>query len=163
MGLLMATPLEVSVRYDAGGGAGGGDVAGGDVAGGGAVPVVVAVGEIDMSNAGRFSEALKEAAGAAEAAESAGGSGAGVAGAAGSSGGGSGEGDGSAGGLEGLSGGTPGTFVVDLSRVEYLDSAGINALFEYLSRIRLIAPPLLMPVLTVAGLGDVTTVRESSG
>ena len=35
---------------------------------------------------------------------------------------------------------------------EYLDSAGVHALFGYASRIRLIAGPLLEPVLTVSGL-----------
>ena len=101
----MATPLEVSVERDSDG-----------------VPVVVVVGEIDMSNAGRFREALGA----------------------------------------GAEAGAGGAFVVDLSGVEYLDSAGINALYEYVARVRLIAAPLLVPVLTVAGLADVVSVREPS-
>jgi anti-sigma B factor antagonist len=105
----MATPLEISVGRDADG-----------------VPVVVAVGEIDMSNAMQFREAL--AAAAADAAE----------------------------------GGGTGDFVVDLTGIEYLDSAGINALFAHVSRVRLIAAPLLVPVLTVAGLTDVLSVHEPS-
>jgi anti-sigma B factor antagonist len=108
----MATPLEVSVGRDPD-----------------SVPVVVAGGEIDMSNAMQFREALGAAAAdAADAAE----------------------------------GGGTGDFVVDLTRVEYLDSAGINALFVHVSRVRLIAAPLLVPVLTVAGLADVLSVREPS-
>jgi anti-sigma B factor antagonist len=105
----MATPLEISVGRDPDG-----------------VPVVVAVGEIDMSNAMQFREAL--AAAAADAAE----------------------------------GGGTGDFVVDLTGIEYLDSAGINALFAHVSRVRLIAAPLLVPVLTVAGLTDVLSVHEPS-
>ncbi len=46
--------------------------------------------------------------------------------------------------------------------MEYLDSAGINALYEHVARVRLIAAPLLVPVLTVAGLADVVSVREPS-
>jgi anti-sigma B factor antagonist len=53
-----------------------------------------------------------------------------------------------------------GRFVVDLTAVQYLDSAGLNALFMHLSRIQLIASPLLAPVLTISGLSDVTSVRE---
>jgi anti-sigma B factor antagonist len=93
----MATPLELSTGCGADG-----------------TPVVTAVGEIDMSNADRFRDALGEVAP-----------------------------DG-------------GRFVVDLTGVEYLDSAGINALFAYASRIRLIAGPLLAPVLTISGLADIT-------
>jgi anti-sigma B factor antagonist len=123
---LMATPLEVSVGRDSDD-----------------VPVVVAVGEIDMSNALRFREALGVASAEAEGAEG----GAAVGGIAAGGAGGDGAG---------------GVFVVDLSGVEYLDSAGINALYQHVSRVRLIAAPLLVPVLTVAGLAEVTSVREPS-
>ena len=99
----MATPLELSTRADAGG-----------------IPVVTVAGEIDMSNAGRFRDALGLAAAAA--------------------------------------GG--GSFVVDLTGVEYLDSAGVHALFAHASRIRLIASPLLEPVLTVSGLSGITSAGE---
>ncbi len=98
----MATPLELSTRPGADG-----------------IPVVTAVGEIDMSNAGQFRDALSLAV------------------------------------PEG------GQFVVDLTGVEYLDSAGINALFAHASRIRLIASPLLAPVLTISGLSSITSVRET--
>lgn len=53
-----------------------------------------------------------------------------------------------------------GRFVVDLTAVGYLDSAGINALFARASLIQLVASPLLVPVLTVSGLSDITSVRE---
>jgi anti-sigma B factor antagonist len=97
----MATPLELSTGPGADG-----------------IPVVTAAGEIDMSNAGRFREAL------------------------------------------GLAAPEGGRFVVDLTGVEYLDSAGVNALFEHVSRIRLIAAPLLVPVLTISGLSGITSVGE---
>ena len=97
----MVTPLELSTRRSPDG-----------------TPVVIAVGEIDMSNAGRFRDALSRAA------------------------------------PEG------GRFVVDLTDVGYLDSAGINALFAHSARIRLIASPLLAPVLTVSGLSGITSGHE---
>ena len=102
----MATPLELSTRPGADG-----------------IPVVTVAGEIDMSNADRFRDALGLAAAAAA--------------------------DG-------------GSFVVDLTGVEYLDSAGVHALFAHAARIRLIAGPLLEPVLTVSGLSDITSVSDDS-
>ena len=100
----MATPLELSTRASADG-----------------IPVVTVAGEIDMSNAGRFRDALGLAAAAVDG----------------------------------------GSFVVDLTGVEYLDSAGVHVLFAYASRIRLIAGPLLEPVLTVSGLSGITSADES--
>jgi len=38
-----------------------------------------------------------------------------------------------------------GMFVVDLTAVEYIDSAGLAAIFPYVERVRLIARPLLAP------------------
>jgi anti-sigma B factor antagonist len=99
----VATPLELSTRASADG-----------------IPVVTVAGEIDMSNAGRFRDALGLAAA-----------------------------------VDG------GSFVVDLTGVEYLDSAGVHVLFAYASRIRLIAGPLLEPVLTVSGLSGITSADES--
>ena len=55
-----------------------------------------------------------------------------------------------------------GSFVVDLTGGEYLDSAGVHALFEHAARIRLVAGPLLEPVLTVSGLSDITSVSDDS-
>ncbi|MFC4062182.1 STAS domain-containing protein [Planomonospora corallina] len=52
-----------------------------------------------------------------------------------------------------------GPLVVDLSAVDYLDSAGLTVLFAHASRIRLVASPLLAPVLEISGLGEVTAVE----
>jgi anti-anti-sigma factor len=52
------------------------------------------------------------------------------------------------------------TFVLDLTAVEYLDSAGLAALFPHVDHVHLVAGPILGPLLTVAGLADVTTVRD---
>lgn len=57
------------------------------------------------------------------------------------------------------SGGTPVT--VDLSGVDYLDSGGINVLFTCADHIRLIVKPLLLPVLTISGLTELTTVESA--
>jgi anti-anti-sigma factor len=84
---------------------------------------VTVAGEIDMSNADRFRDALGLAAAAAA--------------------------DG-------------GSFVVDLTGVEYLDSAGVHVLFAHAARIRLIAGPLLEPVLAISGLSDITSVCDDS-
>ncbi|MEB4211378.1 STAS domain-containing protein [Mycobacterium sp. 94-17] len=50
---------------------------------------------------------------------------------------------------------------VDLSAVEYLDSAAINALAAYADRIELVAHPTLMPVLKVSGLAELTTIEPA--
>ena len=44
--------------------------------------------------------------------------------------------------------------------MEYLDSAGVHALFAYAPGLELIASPLLAPVLAISGLSDVTSVRD---
>ncbi|MCS0636876.1 STAS domain-containing protein [Streptomyces sp. LP05-1] len=54
---------------------------------------------------------------------------------------------------------TSGPVVVDLTAVDYLDSAGLTVLFAHAHRIQLIATPLLDPVLTVSGLASLTTVH----
>ncbi|WIM93422.1 STAS domain-containing protein [Actinoplanes oblitus] len=51
--------------------------------------------------------------------------------------------------------------LVDLTAVEYLDSAGLATLFQHAGRIEVVTGPLLAPLLTVSGLGDLTTVRGS--
>ncbi|GAA2246284.1 anti-anti-sigma factor [Streptomyces ruber] len=60
-----------------------------------------------------------------------------------------------------------GPLVLDLSEVEYLDSAGLNVLFAHADRLELIATPVLESVLTISGLADLTTVhglgRDGSG
>ncbi len=98
----MATPLELSTRREADG-----------------TPVLTVAGEIDMSNAEAFRDALGRAAASAG-----------------------------------------GGFVVDLTGVDYLDSAGIHALFAHASRVRLVATPLLVPVLTISGLSGITSVSQ---
>ena len=50
--------------------------------------------------------------------------------------------------------------VLDLTGVEYLDSAGLAVLFPHVDHVRLVAGPLLGPLLTIAGLADVTTIRD---
>ncbi|MES9521548.1 STAS domain-containing protein [Streptomyces capoamus] len=52
-----------------------------------------------------------------------------------------------------------GPLVVDLTGVEYLDSAGLSVLFAHADRLELIVTPLLEPVLTVSGLVGLATVR----
>ncbi|MFF7858077.1 STAS domain-containing protein [Streptomyces sp. NPDC007904] len=54
---------------------------------------------------------------------------------------------------------TQGPVVLDLTGVEYLDSAGLNVLFSRADRVELVASPLLAPVLTISGLADLTTVH----
>jgi anti-sigma B factor antagonist len=78
--------------------------------------VLRARGEIDMSNAADFRDALSRA---------------------------------GAGGAE---------FTVDLTGVDYLDSAGLTALLPYASRIKVITTAVLASVLSVSGLDAITTV-----
>ena len=66
----------------------------------------------------------------------------------------------SAAGTEAASSG--GTLTVDLSAIEYLDSAAINALYARAGQIHVIAHPLLMSVLTMSGLTELVTVEPAS-
>ncbi|MET8944694.1 STAS domain-containing protein [Streptomyces sp. NPDC004542] len=59
---------------------------------------------------------------------------------------------------EALDGGS-GPLVLDLTAVEYLDSAGLSVLFAHADRLEIIVPPLLEPVLTVSGLAGLATVH----
>ena len=86
-------------------------------------PVLLAVGEIDLSNIDTFAQALGTA--TAEAASSG------------------------------------ATLTVDLSGVEYLDSAAINALFTHSDHIRVIAHVLLMRSLTLSGLSELVSVEPA--
>jgi anti-anti-sigma factor len=52
-----------------------------------------------------------------------------------------------------------GSVTVDLSGVEYLDSGAISVLFGNADHIRVIANPVLMPVLRISGLTDVASVE----
>jgi anti-anti-sigma factor len=54
-----------------------------------------------------------------------------------------------------------GTLTVDLSAVEYLDSAAVNVLFPHADHIRLIAHPFLIRVFTVSGLTELTDVERA--
>lgn len=56
---------------------------------------------------------------------------------------------------------TVGRVVIDLTGVEYLDSAGLSVLFSHVDRIEIIAGPLLTPVLTVSGLADLAAVHDA--
>ncbi|WP_432927483.1 STAS domain-containing protein [Microbispora sp. CA-135349] len=49
--------------------------------------------------------------------------------------------------------------LVDLSAVEYLDSAGLTVLFAHAPQIELVANELLAPVLTISGLAELTTIH----
>ncbi|TGD86526.1 anti-sigma factor antagonist [Mycolicibacterium sp. CH28] len=53
------------------------------------------------------------------------------------------------------------TVVVDLSAVEYMDSAAINALAPHAESLEIVANPVLMRVLTVSGLAELAKVRQS--
>lgn len=58
--------------------------------------------------------------------------------------------------------GTDGSkMIVDLSGVLYLDSGAINVLFANAGRMRVIANPVLMPVLRISGLTEVASVEPS--
>jgi anti-sigma B factor antagonist len=57
---------------------------------------------------------------------------------------------------------TGGPLVVDLTGVEYLDSAGLAVLFPHVDELRLLATPLLAPVLTIVGLADITTIQPAA-
>ncbi|MEU6479077.1 STAS domain-containing protein [Streptomyces sp. NPDC047017] len=55
--------------------------------------------------------------------------------------------------------GHPGPLVLDLTAVEYLDSAGLSVLFAHADRLELIVTTLLAPVMSISGLADLATVR----
>ena len=86
--------------------------------------VLVAAGEIDLSNIDTFTRALTTAI-----AETA---------------------------------GSGGMLTVDLSAVEYLDSAAINALFTYAEHIQLIVRPLMMRIFEITGLTELTAIEPAS-
>ncbi len=53
------------------------------------------------------------------------------------------------------------TLTVDLSSVEYLDSAAINVLFLHAEQIRVIAHPLLVRVFDISGLSELAAVEPA--
>ena len=54
------------------------------------------------------------------------------------------------------------TLTVDLSAVEYLDSAAINALFPHAEQIHVIAHPFLVRVFDISGLAELATIEPAS-
>jgi anti-sigma B factor antagonist len=63
------------------------------------------------------------------------------------------------------SAGTRGPITIDLSTVRYLDSAGINALFDHADKVdglHVIVHPLLVRVLNISGLNKIATVEAAS-
>jgi anti-anti-sigma factor len=66
--------------------------------------------------------------------------------------------------LTDASAGNRGPMTVDLSAVKYVDSAGINALFDHadeVDRLHVIVHPLLFRVLTISGLSEIATVQPA--
>ncbi|BBY60258.1 STAS domain-containing protein [Mycolicibacterium sarraceniae] len=53
------------------------------------------------------------------------------------------------------------SLTVDLSAVEYLDSAAINALAPHAESLEIIANPVLMRVLMVSGLTELAKIRPA--
>lgn len=51
--------------------------------------------------------------------------------------------------------------LVDISAVDYLDSAAISALASHADRIELLANPILMSVLRISGLSELTKVEPA--
>ena len=51
---------------------------------------------------------------------------------------------------------------VDLSEVDYLDSAAINALVPHAESVQIVANPVLLRVLLVSGLGELTKIRSAA-
>lgn len=51
------------------------------------------------------------------------------------------------------------SLIVDLSAVDYIDSAGLTVLFAHATRIELVAGPVIAPVLSISGLAELTTVH----
>lgn len=53
------------------------------------------------------------------------------------------------------------TLTVDLGEIEYMDSGAISALFAHAAQIRVVANPILLPVLTISGLPHVVDVQSA--
>jgi anti-anti-sigma factor len=53
------------------------------------------------------------------------------------------------------------TVTLDLRAIDYIDSGGINVLFNCANHIRLIVKPLLIPVLTISGLTELAPVEAA--
>jgi anti-sigma B factor antagonist len=64
--------------------------------------------------------------------------------------------------LNTASAGTRRPITIDLSTVKYLDSAGINVLFDHADKVdglHIIVHPLLIRVLTICGLDKIATLE----
>jgi anti-sigma B factor antagonist len=67
--------------------------------------------------------------------------------------------------LSTASAGARGPITIDLSTVKYLDSAGINVLFDHADRVdglHVIVHPLLIRVLTICGFNKIATLEAAS-
>ncbi|MGE2734592.1 STAS domain-containing protein [Mycolicibacterium vaccae] len=58
-------------------------------------------------------------------------------------------------------GGAGSTLLIDLTEVDYLDSAAINVLFDHARTIELVVNPIVAPVLTHSGLADIVDVTSA--
>jgi anti-anti-sigma factor len=85
--------------------------------------VLIAAGEIDLSNVDTFNKALTTAM------------------------------------SETASSGGP--LTVDLSAVDYLDSAAINALFPHAEHLHVIAHPFLVRVFAISGLNELASIEPA--
>jgi anti-anti-sigma factor len=85
--------------------------------------VLIAAGEIDLSNVEAFNRALRTATAEADSSDE--------------------------------------KLTVDLSAVEYLDSAAINILFASADQIRIIAHPLLMSIFSISGLTELVAIEPA--
>jgi anti-anti-sigma factor len=56
-----------------------------------------------------------------------------------------------------------GSLTIDLSAVDYLDSAAINALFPHAENLHVIAHPFLVRVFAISGLSELATVEPAAG
>lgn len=52
-----------------------------------------------------------------------------------------------------------GPLIIELTEVDYLDSAGLSVLFTHAQRLQIVVPALLAPVVAIAGLGAVAQVH----
>ncbi|WP_433789871.1 STAS domain-containing protein [Actinoplanes sp. CA-252034] len=59
-----------------------------------------------------------------------------------------------------VAGAAGGRLMVDMTAVQYLDSAGLSALFAQADHIELRTGPLLAPLLEISGLTELTTVHH---
>lgn len=63
------------------------------------------------------------------------------------------------------SAGSRSPMTIDLSTVKYLDSAGINALFDHADKVddlRVIVHPLLIRVLTICGFNKIANLESAA-